>query len=969
MKSTKLLSIFVFGTLTISGIGILQDTKKEIETNASSYVVRNVPTTIDLNDTTESNIRNYYSSLNALSMNERQGTNLLKNLKPILKNNQKYFSYGSGATTKVWQAYEIVDRDWNLSPASKITGYNPSTNIITGYVYGSSNTEVGTNPYVHALYVNRNITNETKAWGNHNQDQWGINQEHIWAKSCGFEDKSHGAGARGDLMHLWAGNGKVNGTYHSNYYYGFVDKTQTYHDAKDYASTLSGNLYGKSKTKGGGNTVFEPQDSDKGDIARAIFYMAARYNYYSGVDSDGIDSGNPNLELTNDLNWSGPSSKSYTSTETNPGQMGILQDLLEWNRLDPPDQWEIHRNNLLYTNFTNNRNPFIDYPEWAEYIWGKSVDGNYSSTVTGYATPTTDLINQFKGDEPSSSYTWNLTTDTYEKPTSSTLVTWNSSYATMQWTKETGTTAVNNYLGGDANKRTSSRIYTNNKLTITPSSSYKIDSVVFTATTESFATALGNSTWSNASASISSKVVTVTPTNKNLSFSAILSDTSGLTSAVVNYSSKPEKVLTSISLDTLQVKTNYSLNEAFDSSGLIVTANYDDSTSEIVTPDDISTPDMSTIGSKTVTVTYKNKTATYSITVNKNVTSITASVNKSFYVGDSIKKSDITVLDNYGSEISSFTFSDNNYQFVYSDAASGGSATEKTFVNSIYCSEYNLHCNLTVSVSRKAHETSSIISDSITYSTIGISGTIYKSWDNIIGNSGTVYSGQSAGGNTSIQIRSTSPSGIVASSSCVAKSINITWNSNTADGRTLNVYGNNVPYNSSSDLYDSKTQGSLIGTIVKGTSTSLSITSKYSYIGIRSNGGAEYLDEIVINWEKGVNTANNVANYIMYTDTNNQCVSKYPLAKSYYLNLPETEKTIFMTSTDYVISCARNRFIDWAKHNGEIINANYSISNINNSSITSLDDNLSNLITIHLLLITIGCCGTYLVFKKKRNKE
>ena len=297
------------------------NTKKSIHAEASSYSVSSVPTTIDLNDASDSTIQSYYSALNGLSTSERQGTNLLKNLKPILKNGQKYLSYGSSATTAVWQAYEIVDRDWSKSPASSISGYDSSTNKITGYVYGTSNSSTGTNPYVHALYVNRSVTNQTKAWGNHNQDQWGINQEHVWAKSCGFNDTSPAAGARGDIMHLWAGNGKVNGTYHSNYYYGYVDTTKSYDDASSYASTLSGNRKGYSKTLGGSYTVFEPQDSDKGDIARALFYMVARYNYLSGSDSDGIDAGNPNLEIVNVLNWAPGSS--YTSTTSKKGQMGV----------------------------------------------------------------------------------------------------------------------------------------------------------------------------------------------------------------------------------------------------------------------------------------------------------------------------------------------------------------------------------------------------------------------------------------------------------------------------------------------------------------------------------------------------------------------------------------------------------------------------------------------------------------------
>ena len=393
-RKNNLIKIAVLSSLFVLGASLINyQSAVPSEVEASNYSVNSIPTTINLNDTSEANIRNYYSSLNGLSENERKGTNLLKNLKPILKNNQKYFSYGSSATKAVWQAYEIVDRDWNKSPASSISGYNANTNTITGYVYGTSNSDVGTNPYIHALYVNRNVNNQTQAWGNHEQNQWGINQEHVWAKSCGFENNSPAAGARGDLMHLWAGNGRVNGDTHSNYYYGYVDKTKSYNDAGDYASTLSGNLRGYSKSLGGSVTVFEPQDSDKGDIATAIFYMAARYNYLSGSDSDGIDAGNPNLEIVNNVtSWQ---NSGYQSTTTTTGKMGVLQDLLEWNRLDPPDQWEIHRNNLLYNNFTNNRNPFIDFPSWADAIWGVSEDGNYNSTPTKSASPTNDPINTF----------------------------------------------------------------------------------------------------------------------------------------------------------------------------------------------------------------------------------------------------------------------------------------------------------------------------------------------------------------------------------------------------------------------------------------------------------------------------------------------------------------------------------------------------------------------------------------------
>ena len=96
-------------------------------------------------------------------------------------------------------------------------------------------------------------------------------------------------------MHLWAGNGNANRE-HSNDYFGYVDTSKSYKDMGSTYSNQTGNRTGISLTNGT-SKVFEPQDSDKGDIARAIFYMVARYNYLSGSDSDGIDANNPNFEL------------------------------------------------------------------------------------------------------------------------------------------------------------------------------------------------------------------------------------------------------------------------------------------------------------------------------------------------------------------------------------------------------------------------------------------------------------------------------------------------------------------------------------------------------------------------------------------------------------------------------------------------------------------------------------------------
>ena len=777
----------VFTTLTALTVAVAPLLlKSNSNKSADAYSASSLPTTIDLNDTSAANIRSYYSNLNNLYQSERQGTNLLKNLKTILKSGQKYYSYDSGDT--VWKMYEITDRDWDKSPASSISGYNSSTNKITGYSYNT------TDPYVHALYINRDVTNQTKAWANHNQDQWGINREHVWPKAEGF-DTSAAGGARGDPMHLMAGNGYANNI-HSNYYYGYVKTSSSYTDCGSKYSNQSGNLRGTSKTLNTG-TVFEPQDCDKGDIARAIFYMVARYNYLSGSDSDGINSNNPNLTLTQSISdWE---SSGYTSTASNPGKMGIMTDLLAWHHADPVDEYEIHRNNLLYTNFTNNRNPFIDFPEWADFIWG-SVNYNgstyvsHSSTPTGYATPSSDTINGYNGgsSDPVAvtgvTLNENSTTITVgnDKALTATVAPYNATEQSVSWTSSATNIATVSSSGrvtavaeGSATitVTTADGGYTATcTVTVTASSgggtSEGTDDGSVTAATGAFSgwTASGlGSAYKDGSAKfdnsgdnvyktdifsgdvstgMTSLTVTIngkingTPTAANSfkvealdsSGNVLASDVktgsdvvttsygdtvftmdsglSGCTGIKVTYvtkgggnwgimtiswsaeysTSSSDKALTSISLDTSDAPTTFNVGDTFSYEGLSVTAYYDDGTDDIVTPTSVSTPVMSSAGTKTVTVTYTEggvtKTATYQITVNAvTLSSIEVSDAKTaYYVGDTFVKPTVTATYSNGSTsdvTNSATFSGYNLSNAGNQTVSV-SYTNGTTVNTSY---------------------------------------------------------------------------------------------------------------------------------------------------------------------------------------------------------------------------------------------------------------------------------------------
>ena len=147
------------------------------------------------------------------------------------------------------------------------------------------------------------------------------------------------------------------------------------------------------------------------------------------------------------------------------------------------------------------------------------------------------------------------------------------------------------------------------------------------------------------------------------------------------------------------------------------------------------------------------------------------------------------------------------------------------------------------------------VTDVLTQSGIGVTETDYTEWSGKAFTSGAVYAGISAGGNSSIQIRGKSNSGIVTTTSGgKAKKITVTFNSNIAisSARVLQIYGKNTPYASAADLYDNNKKGELLASVkhVKSPTThELTWEGDYEYIGIRSEDGTIYLEKIEIEWE------------------------------------------------------------------------------------------------------------------------
>ena len=448
----------------------------------------------------------------------------------------------------------------------------------------------------------------------------------------------------------------------------------------------------------------------------------------------------------------------------------------------------------------------------------------------------------------------------------------------------------------------------------------------------------------------------------------------------ITYGSSSTQTLSSIAVSTAPTKTTYNVGEYFNPTGLVITRNYSNGsldtyayaghTSEFTF--DPSTSTALTVSHTSVTIGYGGMTCTQAITVNKPaVTSISASVSKTYYVGDTITKSDISVTDSNGDNVDDFTFSNNNYQFTYSDAASGGVSTSKTFTNAI--SGSNKTCSLTVQVQRKAFVTpSASVSDTLTRTTTGVTSgsTTYISWSNKKLNSSAVYAGQSAGNYDSIQLRSdNNNSGIIQTTSGgKVSSISVSWNSNTGNGRTINIYGKNVAFSSPADLYSSSTQGTLLGSISKGT-TSFTVSGDYTFIGIRSASGALYLTSVTFNFAGSSIDASNLANYIMYEDTNNQCTSKLTTVAGYIQNMSSDEKSSFQNSNDYVISTARTRLNAWAAHEGKTIN--WSTGTLSNTNrLVPLEDTKDfNTITLVIIISMVGVSsiGIYLYIRKKKS--
>ncbi len=174
----------------------------------------------------------------------------------------------------------------------------------------------------------------------------GLNREHSFPKS--WWGGSQSTPAYIDLFHLYPADGPANQA-KSNYPLGEVAN----------ATKLDNGVckvgYPVTGQGAGAQYVFEPADEYKGDFARTYFYVVTCYS---------------NLTWAKNYRW-------MLQQDDYPTLAPWAYELLlKWHREDPVSEKEVDRNELVY-GYQNNRNPFIDFPDLAEYIWGNKRGENF----------------------------------------------------------------------------------------------------------------------------------------------------------------------------------------------------------------------------------------------------------------------------------------------------------------------------------------------------------------------------------------------------------------------------------------------------------------------------------------------------------------------------------------------------------------------------------------------------------------
>jgi len=226
----------------------------------------------------------------------------------------------------------------------------PHTELSYNYLWSAFDvTDVGSDGYYIDMYSNCKYNSEADHTSGASYVGQGINREHSFPKSWYASMEP----TYTDLHMLIPTDAYVNQR-RSNYPYGVCANGITYTNDN---YTMLGKI-GTSTYNGCTETVFEPDDEYKGDFARIYFYIVTCYK-------DSVSS------------WPGSGQLDYATNGYKAFSTWSIQMLMEWHRADPVSQKELNRNEAVYSE-QGNRNPFVDHPELAEYIWGTKQDTSWT---------------------------------------------------------------------------------------------------------------------------------------------------------------------------------------------------------------------------------------------------------------------------------------------------------------------------------------------------------------------------------------------------------------------------------------------------------------------------------------------------------------------------------------------------------------------------------------------------------------
>ncbi|WP_432671878.1 endonuclease [Flavobacterium sp. SM2513] len=225
-----------------------------------------------------------------------------------------------------------------------------------------------------------NYTSSNQQCGNYNAEGVCYNREHLVPQS--YFDEFATNPMKNDPFHVFPSDGKVNGD-RGNYGFGIVG-TPTYTSQN---GSKRGNMSAGAYSSFTG-TVFEPIDAFKGDVARAYFYFATRYETSMGSFYNAASSTSCQAKAMFD----GSTNKVFSDD--------FILVLIKWHLDDPVSSYEIAKNNAIYA-YQGNRNPYIDNPGYVCQIWDtqcttvnnlKTEYFNSLASMTVYPNPSNEHL-------------------------------------------------------------------------------------------------------------------------------------------------------------------------------------------------------------------------------------------------------------------------------------------------------------------------------------------------------------------------------------------------------------------------------------------------------------------------------------------------------------------------------------------------------------------------------------------------